>query len=163
MAVAWSAVAEASRLGKTGHINEALRLLISLEPQCESDCDRAALSLAKSSCFAHLGQITEAFAYIETAKKFAATHRELMLQIEMSEAAGRILSKEYQTACALYEHIAATYTDLLSEDPESAGEFNERYGYALFHVERYGQAIDIFRSLIQSKRLEDEQRVRLYL
>ena len=85
-----------------------------------------------------------------------------MLQIDLSEAATRMLTAEYQTACDLYEHIAATYRDLLAEDRDSAQEFDERYGFALVHVNRYEDAVRIFRRLLRSNRVEDEQRVRLY-
>jgi tetratricopeptide (TPR) repeat protein len=113
-------------------------------------------------CYAHLGNFQEALAQIEAAKRLAGTERDLMLQIDLSEAGNRMLTAEYQTACDLYEHIAATYSDLLAEDRDSAQEFDERYGYALVHVNRNEDAVRIFQRLLRSNRVEDEQRVRLY-
>ena len=162
MAVDWKAVSEATRLGQTGHANEALRLLVSLESACESDSDRAALCLGQSMCFAHLGQLTEASAQVAKAKQMAAASRELMLQVEISEANIFALSAEHQRACDLYERIAGTYGDLLASDAESAQELDERYGYALVQVERYEEAVKVFQRLLRSNELEDEQRVRLY-
>jgi tetratricopeptide (TPR) repeat protein len=163
MAVDWNTVSDAIRLGKTGRANEALQLLFSLESACESDSDRAGMSLAQSMCFAHLGQLAEAFAYIKRAKQLAGTQREFMLQIELAEADNYVLNSEYRTACELYERIALTYADLLAADPESAQELDERYGYALFHVQRYEDATSILQRLLRSNGVEDEQRVRLYL
>jgi len=114
-------------------------------------------------CYAHMGKFHAALAQIQAAKQFAGTERDLMLQIDLAEAATRGLTAEYQTACDLYERIGARYSDLLSEDPESAQEFDERYGYALVHVERYEDAVPIFHRLLQSSPIEGEQRVRLYL
>ncbi len=163
MAVDWNAVSEAIRLGQTGRANEALRLLVSVESGCETDRDRAAVSLAQSMCFVHLGQIAKASALIAEAKQLAIKSRDLMLQVEITEANVCALSSEHQRACKLYERIAATYGDLLEADTESAQELNERYGYALVHVQRYGDAARILRRLLQSNVVEDEQRVRLYL
>jgi hypothetical protein len=87
-------------------------------------------------CYAHLGNFQEALAQIKAAKQLAGTERDLMLQIDLSEAGNRMLTAEYQTACDLYERIAATYSDLLTEDRDSAQEFDERYGYALGQPQR---------------------------
>lgn len=164
MAVDWDAVSDAIRLGKTPErATEALELLVSFEPNCESNRDRAAICNGKAMCYAHMGKFHAALAQIQTAKQFAGTERDLMLQIDLAEAATRGLTAEYQTACNLYERIGARYSDLLAEDPESAQEFDERYGYALVHVERYEDAVPIFQRLLQSNPIEDEQRVRLYL
>jgi tetratricopeptide (TPR) repeat protein len=162
MPVDWAAVSESIRLGTTGRAAEGLRLLIAHEATCESDRDRAAICNGKAMCYAHLGNFHEAFAQIKAAKQLAGTERDLMLQIDLSEAASHMLTAEYQTACDLYEHIAATYSDLLAEDRDSAQEFDERYGYALVHVNRYEDAVRIFQRLLRSNRVEDEQRVRLY-
>jgi tetratricopeptide (TPR) repeat protein len=113
-------------------------------------------------CYARLGSLQEAFAQIKAAKGFAGTERDLMLQIDLSEAGTHMLTAEYQTACDLYEHIAATYSDLLAEDRDSAQEFDARYGCALVHVNRYEDAVPIFQRLLRSNRVEDEQRLRLY-
>jgi len=86
-----------------------------------------------------------------------------MLQIELSEAANRMLSSDYRNACDLYERIGVKYSDLLAEDGDSAQEFQERFGYALVHVKRYQDAVSIFQRLLGSNRLQDEQRVRLFL
>jgi tetratricopeptide (TPR) repeat protein len=114
-------------------------------------------------CYAHLANFAEALAQITTAKQFAGTERDLMLQIGIAEAATHVLTAEYQTACDLYQHIAATYSDLLAEDRESAQEFQERFGYALVHVKRYDEAIRIFQQLLSLGPVLDEQRVRLFL
>jgi tetratricopeptide (TPR) repeat protein len=114
-------------------------------------------------CYAHLGNFQEALAQIKAAKRLAGTERDLMLQIDLSEAGNHILTSEYQTACDLYERIAATYSDLLAEDRDSAQEFDSRYGYALVHINRNEDAVRIFQRLLRSNRVEDEQRVRLYL
>lgn len=163
MPVDWAAVSEAIRLGTTGRAAEGLRLLIAHEATCESDRDRAAICNGKGVCYAHMGNFNEALAQILAAKQLAGTERDFVLQIDLAEAATRGLTAEYQTACDLYERIAAKYSDLLAEDPESAQEFGERYGYALVHVERYEEAVRIFRRLLQSNPIEGEQRVRLYL
>lgn len=164
MAVDWDAVSDAIRLGKPPkHAAEALELLASVEPNCESNRDRAAICNSKAMCFAHLGNFQAALAQIQAAKEFAGTERDLMLQIDLAEAATRGLTAEHQTACDLYERIEAKYGDLLSEDPESVQEFDERYGYALVHVERYEDAVPIFQRLLKSGSIEGEQRVRLYL
>jgi tetratricopeptide (TPR) repeat protein len=113
-------------------------------------------------CYVHLGNFHEALAQIKAAKRLAGKERDLMLQIGLSEAATHILTAEYQTACDMYEYIAATYSDLLAEDRDSAQEFDERYGYALVHVKRYEDAVRIFQRLLRSNGVEDEQRVRLY-
>jgi len=163
MPVDWAAVSESIRLGTTGRAAEGLRLLITHEATCESDRDRAAICNGKAMCHAHLGNFHEALAQIKTAKQLAGTERDLMLQIDLSEAANHMLSAEYQTACDLYEHISSTYSDLLAEDRDSAQEFDERYGYALVHVSRYEDAVRIFQRLLSgSNRVEEEQRVRLY-
>ena len=162
MPVDWAAVSESIRLGTRGRAAEALRLLISHEATCESDSDRAAICNAKAMCYAHLGNLQEALAQIKAAKRLAGTERDLMLQIDLSEAGAHMLTAAYQTACNLYEHIATRYSDLLAEDRDSAQEFDERYGYALVHVNRYEDAVRIFHRLLQSNRVEDEQRVRLY-
>lgn len=163
MAIDWNAFSDANRMGRTGRASEALQQFISLEPLCESDRDRAVLSLGQSMCWAHLGRMAEALAQVERAKQFATGERDLMLQIEVAEANCRALNSEPQTACDLYERIAATYRDLLNEDLESAEELDKRHGYALVHVERYEEAVSILSRLLRSSRLEDEQRVRLYL
>jgi len=163
MPVDWAAVSESIRLGTTGRAAEGLRLLIVHEATCESDRDRAAICNGKGMCYAHMGNFHEALAQIQAAKQLAGTERDLMLQIDLAEAATRGLTAEYQTACDLYERIAATYSDLLGEDPESSQEFDERYGYALVHVDRYDDAVRIFRRLLQSNPVQGEQRVRLYL
>ena len=137
-------------------------MLIAHEATCESDRDRAAICNGKAMCYAHLGNFHEALAQIKAAKQLAGTERDLMLQIDLSEAASHMLTAEYQTACDLYERIAATYSDLLAEDSDSTQEFDERYGFALVHVNRYEEAVRIFQRLLQSNRVEDEQRVRLY-
>jgi len=162
MPVDWAAVSESIRLGTTGRAAEGLRSLIAHEATCESDRDRAAICNGKGMCYAHLGNFHEALAQIKAAKQLAGTERDLMLQIDLSEAATHMLTAEYQTACDLYEHIAATYSDLLAEDRDSAQEFDERYGFALVHVNRHEDAVRIFQPLLQSNRVEDEQRVRLY-
>jgi tetratricopeptide (TPR) repeat protein len=162
MPVDWAAVSESIRLGTTGRAAEGLRLLIAHEATCESDRDRAAICNGKAMCYAHMGNFHEALAQIKAAKQLAGAERDLMLQIDLSEAASHMLTAEYQAACYLYEQIAATYGDLLAEDRDSAQEFDERYGYALVHVNRYEDAVCIFRRLLRSNRLEDEQRVRLY-
>jgi tetratricopeptide (TPR) repeat protein len=147
----------------TGRAAEGLRLLIAHEATCESDRDRAAICNGKGMCYAHMGNFHEALAQIEAAKRLTGTERDLMFQIDLAEAATRGLTAEYRTACDLYESIAARYSDLLAEDPESAQEFSERYGYALVHVERYEDAVRIFQRLLQSNPIADEQRVRLYV
>jgi tetratricopeptide (TPR) repeat protein len=162
MAVDWVAVSKSIRLGTTGRAAEGLRLLIAHEATCESDRDRGAICGGKAMCYAHLGDFREAMAQIEAAREYAGTERDLMLQIDLSEAGNRMLAAEYQTACDLYEHIAVTYSDLLAEDRETAQEFDERYGYALVHVNRHEDAVRIFQQLLRSNRVEDEQRVRLY-
>ena len=162
MPVDWAAVSESIRLGTTGRAAEGLRLLIAHEATCESDRDRAAICNGKAMCYAHLGNFQEALAQIKAAKRLAGTERNLMLQINLSEAGNLMLTAEYQTACDLYEHIAATYSDLLAEDRDSAQEFDERYGYALVHVNRYEDAVRIFQRLLRLNQVEDEQRVRLY-
>ena len=162
MAVDWKAVSAAIRRGQTGHANEALRQLVSLETACESDEDRAALFLGQSMCFAHLGQLTEASAQIAKAKQMA-TSREVMLQAEISEANILALTSEHQRACELYERIAKSYSDLLAADAESTQELDERYGYALVHVKRFEEAVSVLQRLLASNRIDDEQRVRLYL
>ena len=144
MPVDWAAVSESIRLGTTGRAAEGLRLLIAHEATCESDRDRAAICNGKAMCYAHLGNFQEALAQIKAAKRLAGTEQDLMLQIDLSEAGNRMLTAEYQTACDLYEHIAATYSDLLAEDGDSAQELDERYGYALVHVNRYEDAVRIF-------------------
>lgn len=161
MPVDWAAVSESIRLGTTGRAAEGLRLLIAHEATCESDRDRAAICNGKGMCYAHLGNFHEALAQIKAAKQLAGTERDLMLQIDLAEAATHMLTAEYQTASDLYEHIAATYSDLLAEDRDCAQEFDERYGYALVHVNRYEDAV-LFQRLLGSYRVEDEQRVRLY-
>jgi len=163
MPVDWAAVSESIRLGTTGRAAEGLRLLIAHEATCESDRDRAAICNGKAMCYAHLGNFHEALAQIKAAKQLAGTERDLMLQIDLSEAAIHVLTAEYRTSCDLYEHVAATYSDLLAEDRDSAQEFQERFGYALFHGERYQDAIRVFQQLLSSKSTQDEQRVRLYL
>jgi tetratricopeptide (TPR) repeat protein len=137
-------------------------MLIALEATCESDGDRAAICNGKAMCYAHLGNVQEALTQIKTAKQLAGAERDLMLQIDLSEAACHMLAAEYQTACDLYEHVAAIYSNLLTEDHHSAQEFDERYGYALVHVNRWEDAVRIFQRLLGSNRVEDEQRVRLY-
>jgi tetratricopeptide (TPR) repeat protein len=114
-------------------------------------------------CFAHLGNFHEALVQIKAAKQFAGPERDLMLQIDVSEAATHVLAADYQAACAIYKHIDATYSDLLAEDHDSAQEFQERFGYALFHGERYRDAVRVFQQLLNSKSTQDEQRLRLYL
>lgn len=163
MAVDWNRVSQAIRIGKTGGAAEALQTLTSTESDCESEGDRAAVCLAQAMCLAYIGNLSQAFARIEKAKQLTVTRGPLMLQVELAEAATRLLNAEYQTACDLYERIAASYADLLAEDADSAQEFDERLGYALVHVQRYADAIPIFQRLLRSSRLEDEQRVRLYL
>lgn len=163
MAVDWSAVSEAIRRGQTGHARESLQLLTSFESACECDGDRVAVSLAQSMCYAHLGSIPQAFAYVETAKQLAGERRDYLLQVELAEAAIRMLNSEYRTACDLYERIARSYGDLLAADCDSAQEFDERFGYALVNVERYDEAVRILQRLLRSNRLQDDQRVRLYL
>lgn len=163
MPVDWVAVSEAIRLGTTGRATEGLQLLMSHEATCESDRDRAAICNGKAMCYAHLGNFSEALAQIKTAKLLAGTERDLMLQIELAEAATRVLSSDYQIACALYEHIAVTYSDVLAEDHDSAQEFQERFGYALFYCERYRDAVRVFQRLLTSKSTQDEQRIRLFL
>jgi tetratricopeptide (TPR) repeat protein len=162
MAVDWVAVSKSIRLGTTGRAAEGLRLLIAHEATCESDRDRGAICGGKAMCYAHLGDFREAMAQIEAAREYAGTERDLMLQIDLSEAACHMLAAEYQTACDLYEHVAAIYSNLLTEDHHSAQEFDERYGYALVHVNRWEDAVRIFQRLLGSNRVEDEQRVRLY-
>jgi len=163
MGIDWTAVSESIRLGMTGRAAEGLRLLISHEAACESDRDRASICEGKAMCYAHLGNLEEAMVQIKAAKQLAGTERDLMLQIELSEAATRMLGSEYQTACDLYEDIASRYSDLLAEDRESAQEFQERFGYALVQVKRYDDAIHLFGQLLGSSRVLDEQRVRLFL
>ncbi len=163
MAVDWVAVSESIRLGTTGRAAEGLQLLVSYEATCESNHDRAAICNGKAMCYAHLGNFSEASAQIKAAKQLAGAERDLMLQIDLSEAATHVLSAEYQTACDLYEHIAATYSDLLAEDRDSAQEFQERFGYALFHAKHYTDAVRVFQQLLSSQSMQDEQRVRLYL
>jgi hypothetical protein len=123
MAVDWAGVSESIRLGMTGRAAERLRLLISPEAACESDRDRAAICGGKAMCYAHLGNLAEAMAQIKTARQLAGSERDLMLQIELSEAAARVLGSDYQTACDLYEGIASTYSDLLAKDRGSEQEF----------------------------------------
>jgi len=164
MSVDWDAVSNAIRLGKSPErAAEALKLLVSFEPTCESDRDRAAVCIGKAMCYANLGQLPQASEQVEIAKHLAATERDLMLQIELSEAANRVLSSDYQTACNLYERIGVKYSDLLAEDSDSAQEFEERFGYALVYVKRHQDAVSIFQRLLGSNRLQDEQRVRLFL
>jgi tetratricopeptide (TPR) repeat protein len=163
MPVDWAVVSESIRLGTTGRAAEGLKLLILHEATCESDRDRAVICNGKAMCYAHLGNSLEAVVQIKAAKQLAGTERDLMLQIDLSEAAIHVLTAEYQTACDLYEHIAATYSDLLAEDRDSAQEFQERFGYALFHGERYQDAVRVFQQLLSSKSTQDEQLVRLYL
>ena len=164
MAVDWDAVSDAIRLGKTPErAAEALELLISFEPACESNRDRGAVCIGKAMCYANLGQLSQASDQIKIAKHFAGTERDLMLQIELSEAANLVLSSEYRTACDMYERIGVKYSDLLAEDRDSAQEFQERFGYALVHVKRYRDAVPIFQQLLGSNQLQDEQRVRLFL
>lgn len=162
MPVDWAAVSESIRLGTTGRAAEGLRLLIAHEATCESDRDRAAICNGKSMCYAHLGNFDEALAQIRVAKQLAGAERDLMLRLDLSEAANHMSTAEFQTACDLYEHIEAAYSDLLAEDRESAQEFDERYGYALVHVNRYEDAVRIFQGLLRSGRVGDEQRIRLY-
>jgi len=164
MAIDWDAVSDALRLGKTPECAaKALDLLVSFEPNCESNRDRAAICNGKAMCYAHMGKFQAALAQIQVAKEFAVAERDLMLQIDLAEAAARVLRTEYETACDLYERIRATYSDLLADDAETAHEFDERYGYALVHVERYEDAVLTFQRLLQSNPIEDEQLVRLYL
>src|ERR1700689_4981962 len=148
MPVDWAAVSESIRLGRTGRAAEGLRLLIAHEANCESDRDRAAICNGKSMCYARLGNFDEALAQIKVAKQLAGTERDLMLQLELAEAANHMSTTEFQTACDLYERVEVTYSDLLAEDRESAQEFDERYGYALVHVNRYEDAVRIFRRLL---------------
>jgi len=87
MPVDWAAVSESIRLGTTGRAAEALKQLIEHEATCDSDRDRAAIFNAKSMCYSHLGNFQEALALIEVGKELAKTERDLMLQLELSEAA----------------------------------------------------------------------------
>jgi len=97
MPVDWAAVSESIRLGTTGRAAEGLRLLIAHEATCKSDRDRAAICNGKGMCYAHLGNFHEALAQIKAAKQLAGTERDLMLQIDLSEAATHMLTAEYQT------------------------------------------------------------------
>jgi len=61
MPVDWDAVSNAIRLGKSPErAAEALKLLVSFEPNCESNRDRAAVCIGQAMCFSNLGQLPQA-------------------------------------------------------------------------------------------------------
>jgi tetratricopeptide (TPR) repeat protein len=129
----------------------------------ESNADRAAILLGKATCYSHVRDVTKALEFIEAAKRLAAGHREIMLQIGMSDASLHVLTKEYELACEKFGAVKKEYSDLLAEDSESAVELDSRFAGALADAGRYGEAIPVLRRLLDRPELPDRQWLQIYL
>ena len=165
MAVDWTIYPEAIRLANCGHAKEGLARLESLGLSAESDVEQATLLLGKSTCFAQLGDLQRSLALLAAAKCMAGTDRQVRSQIAFSYASRASLRDDHERACNLYADVEKEYRDLLS-DPENvdfAEELSARHGYALVHAKRWTDAITLLRPLTESDRLDDIQRVQLYL
>ncbi len=165
MAFDWTSYSEAVRLATTGHPEEGLSRLDSLDATAESEVEQGALLLGKSTCYAHLHELQRSLALLDAAKRLSTNDRQLLSQIEFSQANCAALMGDHDRACNQYAEIRRNYRDLLS-DPESndfAEELDARHAYALVDAKRYREAMSLLRPLIASGTYDDLQRVQLYM
>lgn len=144
------------------HLQAAL--LSALLPDCDSDRDRAAILLGQSSCYSRLQNIAKSRELLESAKMCAIEHRDLLSQVEMSEAAIYALEDRDDLASQGFASVKSRYSDLLAlpENDDFATELDSRLACAWVDVGRYDDAIELFRALLKRDQLDDKQRLQLY-
>jgi tetratricopeptide (TPR) repeat protein len=163
MAIDWSLTNTAYQYSRSGDIASAIEIFSRLMKDAESDADRSAILLGKATCYSHVGDLTKSREFIEAAKQLATGQREIMLQISMSEASLRVLTKEYGLACEKFATVKDEYSDVLAEDSESAVELDLRFAAALVDARRYDDAIPLLRRLLSRTEIPDRQWLQIYL
>jgi tetratricopeptide (TPR) repeat protein len=163
MAVDWTLAHEAYSCSRSGDIASAIDVFSRLMEDAESDRDRAVILLGKATCYSHVGDVSKSLEFINSAKKLAAEHRDIMSQIAMSDAGLRVLTKEYSLACEKFRAVRAEYADFLAEDDEFAVELDSRFAAALVDAGRCEEAIPILQRLLSRAELPDRQWLQIYL
>jgi tetratricopeptide (TPR) repeat protein len=139
-------------------------MLSALLLNCDSNRDRAAILLSQSSCYSGLQNIAKSRELLESAKVCALEHRDLLSQVEMSEAALYALNGQVDLACERFASVKSEYRDLLAlpENDDFAVELDSRLACALVDAGKYDDAIELFRALFSRDELDDKQRLQLY-
>jgi tetratricopeptide (TPR) repeat protein len=143
---------------------QAIAMLSALLSHCDSNTDRAAILLSQSSCYSRLQNIAKSRELLESAKMCAIEERDLLSQVEMSDAALDALNGHYDAACEKFASVKSNYRDLLAlpENEDFAVELDSRLACALVEAGKYNDAIEIFQALFKRDELDDQQRLQLY-
>jgi len=162
--VDWNAFNSAMQQSRNGNHLQAIAMLSALLSDCDSNGDRAAILLSQSSCYSRLQNIAKSRELLELAKMCAIDCRDLLSQVEMSEAALYALNDQYDLACEGFASVKSKYSDLLAlpENDDFAAELDSRFAYALVEAGKYNDAIELFRALFKRDELNDKQRLQLY-
>jgi tetratricopeptide (TPR) repeat protein len=149
---------------RDGNHLEAIAMLSAVLSHCESNRDRAAILLSQSSCYSRLQNIAKSRELLESAKVCALNERDLLSQIEMSDAALCTLNGQHDLACEKFASVKAKYRDLLAlpENDDFAVELDSRLACALVEAGKSNHAIEIFQGLFKRDELDDKQRLQLY-
>ena len=164
LAVDWNSVNSAVQQSRDGNNPHAIAILSSLLSDCDSNRDRAAILLCLSSCYSRLKNIAKSRELLESSKMCAIGHRDLLSQVEMSEAALYALEDQDELACERFASVKSEYSDLLAlpEHDDFAAELDSRLACALVDAGKYNDAIEVFRALFKRDELDDKQRLQLY-
>jgi tetratricopeptide (TPR) repeat protein len=164
LAVDWNAVNSAMQRSRDGDHLQAIAMLSALLFDCDSNRDRAAILLSQSSCYSRLQNIAKSRELLESARMCAREHRDLLSQVEMSEAALYAINDQDDLACERFAFVKSEYSDLLAlpENDDFAAELDSRLACALVDAGKYNDAIELFRALFKRDELDDKQRLQLY-
>jgi tetratricopeptide (TPR) repeat protein len=164
LAVDWNAVNSAMQQSRDGNHLQAIAMLSALLSHCDSNRDRAAILLSQSSCYSRLQNIAKSRELLESAKMCAIGERDLLSQVEMSEAALCALNGQNDLACEKFASVKSKYRDLLAlpENDDFAAELDSQLACALVDAGQYNHAIEIFQALFKREELDDKQRLQLY-
>jgi tetratricopeptide (TPR) repeat protein len=165
LSVDWKVCETALQQSRDGNHLKAIAALSALLSDAESNSDRAAILLGQSSCYSQAGNIVKSRELIESAKMYAQEDRELMSQIAMSEGSLYEQNDEHDLACEQYASVKSEYKDLLArpENDDFAVELDSRLACALYEANRYSEAIQLFEGLFKREKVEDKQRLQVFL
>src|ERR1035441_9948876 len=161
--VDWNAVNSAMQQSRDGNHLQAIATLSALLLDCDSNKDRGAILLSQSSCYSRLQNIAKSRELLESAKMCAIEDRDLLSQVEMSEAALDALNGQDDLACKKFASLKSEYRDLLArpENDDFAVELDSRFACALYESGRYVEAIPLFEGLFKRETLADKQRLQV--
>ena len=138
LAVDWNAFNSAMQQSRDGNHLQAIAMLSALLTHCDSNRDRAAVLLGQSSCYSRLQNITKSRELLESAKMCAIEERDLLSQVELSDAALTALDGQHDLACERFASVNLTTATCLLFQRTTTSQWNWTRGWHVLSLRRAG-------------------------